>query len=914
MDKVNDFSKDSDIIGWLNNHNASSEYIDYCLKFRNSSSVAGWIRNWEAGFTDFGGHFGTALFDGDMEKAVGYADMENTANLKTMGYETFVVNSPYKSHETLANEVKANESIENWWGNLSDVGQEQVLLASGVDVRHKGLSWNNLGQENHKLIIQEYGSNPSQWNESKAKEVGQVGGETWSEELEDWVNSVFEPTDNYDLEYIKKEGRAYGITDSDNAWQDFWDDWGRMDEMEKSMFGESKSKEAGGGTGKFSWESKYFTILGYDLQSLSYNRLDDLEYEVTHILDEMESDRGGFGRGMNYSSDPLDNEDLRFLDEAEDAMEKMTDDIVRILDQRDKDPNYPISRGGASNYGESKAKEEHLDNIHWEEARDSGLPIIDKGRYYECDGKMVNWDGQEAWKAENFLKNNSIKGDESKANEDEGEFFRGMEDPKEILAYHKTGEWKSLSESELFDYVMGLEAVRQYNIAEISDSMYWKLIDATGEVDGFGGRNNDSSFMDYVAGDLWESKANEASWDESKMWWDSLSISERENQEYTHNILPEEAHLNFDELDEYAKDSVQQAYMEMVVKTQTGMDQIEYDDVMDQVVPWDYDNKSGKDFYDNFDGRFNNPNTHKTDDPSYWETVGESKAKEAKCPDCLNGWRRDVPPYGDDEECWTCDGTGTVDSKSDEEYDPVQDEIENMFTTTPSGYTQKGIKKAMKDEDFDSLDESKASEDWERDYNELMEDGNGDNPNDKEDAKFIIDEINNELDSSDGDYDRTSFGDPNFPEIVIDKLKRRFGIGESKAKEQFEKDPDILKDLWLERDEEPYGNVYTVEEIATRYGVSVDYVRDVMGRNDVNESMHDESALWYDTIPKRKRNKAVGKYSDVDTGLDYGFQLEDGRDLIDAHYTDSFLAKQLDVDKRDARLNYTDDAYGSMFD
>jgi hypothetical protein len=294
--------------------------------------------------------------------------------------------------------------------------------------------------------------------------------------------------------------------------------------------------------------------------------------------------------------------------------------------------------------------------------------------------------------------------------------------------------------------------------------------------------------------------------------------------------------------------------------------------------------------------------------------VGESKAKEAKCPDCLNGWRRDVPPYGDDEECWTCDGTGTVDSKSDEEYDPVQDEIENMFRTSPSGYTQRGIKKAMKDEDFDSLDESKASEDWERDYNELMEDGNGDNPNDKEDAKFIIDEINNELDSSDGDYDRTSFGDPNFPEIVIDKLKRRFGIGESKAKEQFEKDPDILKDLWLERDEEPYGNVYTVEEIATRYGVSVDYVRDVMGRNDVNESMHDESALWYDTIPKRKRNKAVGKYSDVDTGLDYGFQLEDGRDLIDAHYTDSFLAKQLDVDKRDARLNYTDDAYGSMFD
>ena len=47
---------------------------------------------------------------------------------------------------------------------------------------------------------------------------------------------------------------------------------------------------------------------------------------------------------------------------------------------------------------------------------------------------------------------------------------------------------------------------------------------------------------------------------------------------------------------------------------------------------------------------------------------------------------------------------------------------------------------------------------------------------------------------------------------------------------------DILKDLWLDRDEAPYGNVYTVEEIAERHGVSVDYVRDVMARNDVNES------------------------------------------------------------------------------
>ena len=31
-----------------------------------------------------------------------------------------------------------------------------------------------------------------------------------------------------------------------------------------------------------------------------------------------------------------------------------------------------------------------------------------------------------------------------------------------------------------------------------------------------------------------------------------------------------------------------------------------------------------------------------------------------ECPDCLHGWRRDVPPHGYDEECFTCDATGYV--------------------------------------------------------------------------------------------------------------------------------------------------------------------------------------------------------------------------------------------------------------
>lgn len=29
-----------------------------------------------------------------------------------------------------------------------------------------------------------------------------------------------------------------------------------------------------------------------------------------------------------------------------------------------------------------------------------------------------------------------------------------------------------------------------------------------------------------------------------------------------------------------------------------------------------------------------------------------------ECPHCLHGWRRDVEPDGNDEECYTCDATG----------------------------------------------------------------------------------------------------------------------------------------------------------------------------------------------------------------------------------------------------------------
>jgi len=62
-----------------------------------------------------------------------------------------------RDHRGQVGEARATEVGADWWGSRSKVEQEQILIASGVDVRHAGLSWQNLGQENQKKIQDEYG-------------------------------------------------------------------------------------------------------------------------------------------------------------------------------------------------------------------------------------------------------------------------------------------------------------------------------------------------------------------------------------------------------------------------------------------------------------------------------------------------------------------------------------------------------------------------------------------------------------------------------------------------------------------------------------------------------------------------------------------------------------------------------------
>ena len=92
---MNKLETDKEITSFLDKCNASKEYIVFVLRFPDCQSVKTWKCNWNyAGVQrnlphedgDFGGHFGTALFEGDMQGAVAHADITNSENLKLMGY------------------------------------------------------------------------------------------------------------------------------------------------------------------------------------------------------------------------------------------------------------------------------------------------------------------------------------------------------------------------------------------------------------------------------------------------------------------------------------------------------------------------------------------------------------------------------------------------------------------------------------------------------------------------------------------------------------------------------------------------------------------------------------------------------------------------------------------------------------
>ena len=509
------------------------------------------------------------------------------------------------------------------------------------------------------------------YGESKAKEFGQ----TWSEELEEWVNYSFEPTEKYDLEYLKKEGRAYGITDSDNAWQDFWDHWGEMDEIGKSLTGESKASESLEVEAQQWWDSLNSS------QRLDHGNMFDTDYEdidVDNNYNEHNYSGKDYIRGL-YTSKFLGNQGI-------------DDDTILSATYDDQ----PKTLMDTPNVWEPKSDEEYD-------------PVQDE--------------------IEDMFRTSS-------SNYTQKGIKKAMRDEDAL----NLGDFDSLDEAKVKE---------DYN-------------ENTGTFD------YDNEYLDILSKD-----------------WKGMDLSELDSFGFRVGKL--------------------------------------YDDIVDDIDTID--------------------------------TTIEWHEKEKEESDDMN-YDRDT---GDTVRSLKI-GRNEADNMKNK-METLMDKIDNRVAKM-SGYEAKAKEEIIPDWNFDAddIDLDEEPHDDSDDMYELMRDQRHDEEEEKERKST----------ETRGEYGYGACGDCKSP---------------------------VALDSWGDPDESC--------QVCNKGG---DPSRQSL------ESMHDESALWYDTIPQGKRNKAVGKYEDVDTNLGYDFQLEDGRDLIDAHYTDSFLAKQLDIDKRNARLNYTDNAYGSMFD
>ena len=99
----------------------------------------------------------------------------------------------------------------------------------------------------------------------------------------------------------------------------------------------SYTKEFGGGTGKFDWESEYFSIISVHWEGIEgLGELAEFGNRIERLQDEIHSDRMSLGAGPYQRLPELDEiseEDLRFLTEAE---EKLDDMEVKIWDKVDR--------------------------------------------------------------------------------------------------------------------------------------------------------------------------------------------------------------------------------------------------------------------------------------------------------------------------------------------------------------------------------------------------------------------------------------------------------------------------------------------------------------------------------------------------------------------------------------------------
>ena len=136
----------------------------------------------------------------------------------------------------------------------------------------------------------------------------------------------------------------------------------------------SYTKEFGGGTGKFDWESEYFSIISVHWEGIEgLGELAEFGNRIERLQDEIHSDRMSLGAGPYQRLPELDEiseEDLRFLTEAEEKLDDMEVKIWDKVDRMNNNESYAKEdmEAEVGAWWDSMSPNEREQQIQWHQA------------------------------------------------------------------------------------------------------------------------------------------------------------------------------------------------------------------------------------------------------------------------------------------------------------------------------------------------------------------------------------------------------------------------------------------------------------------------------------------------------------------------------------------------------------------
>ena len=136
----------------------------------------------------------------------------------------------------------------------------------------------------------------------------------------------------------------------------------------------SYTREFGGGTGKFDWESEYFSIISVHWEGIEgLEKLAEFGNRIERLQEKITSDRHRLGAGPYQRLPELDEiseEDLRFLEEAEFKLDDMEVKIWDKVDRMNNNESYAKEdmEAEVGAWWDSMSPNEREQQIQWHQA------------------------------------------------------------------------------------------------------------------------------------------------------------------------------------------------------------------------------------------------------------------------------------------------------------------------------------------------------------------------------------------------------------------------------------------------------------------------------------------------------------------------------------------------------------------